>query len=156
MQVWDETIDGNKDAFVKHGEEGIKTVLDNPDLLLFETNHWEDSYKRLIALNIQDRIPKSEAYAFQKGSEFVFMFNHFLKKMHESGVIDQMNRDWSLREEIDFEVEPAVTLGYKNVVFPFIVLVGGLIFSCGVTFFESGFKKSIGNIKGSSRKKWKE
>ena len=136
-------MDGNEDAFVKHGEQGIKMVLDNPDLLLFGTNHWEDSYKRLVALKIQDRVPISDAFAFQKGSEFVFMFNHFLKKMHESGVIDKMDRDWSLREEIEFEVEPAVTLGYKNVVFPFIILVGGLIFSCGLTFFESGFKKSL-------------
>ena len=43
-------------------------VLDNPNILLFETNHWEDSYKRLVALNIQDRVPISDAYAFQKGS----------------------------------------------------------------------------------------
>ena len=63
-------MDGNKDAFVKHGEQGIKMVLDNPDLLLFETNHWEDSYKSLVALNIEDRVPISDAYAFQKGSEF--------------------------------------------------------------------------------------
>ena len=136
-------MDGNEDAFVKHGEQGIKMVLDNPDLLLFGTNHWEDSYKRLVALKIQDRVPISDAFAFQKGSEFVFMFNHFLKKMHESGVIDKMDRDWSLREEIEFEVEPAVTLGYKNVVFPFIILVGGLIFSCGLTFFENGCKRLI-------------
>ena len=149
-------MEGNNDAFVKHGEQGIKMVLDNPDLLLFETNHWEDSYKSLVALNIEDRVPISDAYAFQKGSELVFMFNHFLKKMHESGVIDKMNRDWSLREEIEFDVEPAVTLGYKNVVFPFIILVSGLIFSCGVTFFESGFKKLIRNIKGSQRKATKE
>ena len=146
-------MDGNEDAFVKHGEQGIKMVLDNPDLLLFGTNHWEDSYKRLVALNIQDRVPISDAFAFQKGSEFVFMFNHFLKKMHESGVIDKMNRDWSLREEIEFEVEPAVTLGYKNVVFPFIILAGGLLFSCGLTFFESRIVKYFWHVKGSPRKK---
>ena len=61
-------MDGNEYAFVKHGAPGIQMVLDNPDILLFETNHWEDSYKRLVALNIQDRVPISDAYAFQKGS----------------------------------------------------------------------------------------
>ena len=61
-------MDGNEYAFVKHGAPGIQMVLDNPNILLFETNHWEDSYKRLVALNIQDRVPISDAYAFQKGS----------------------------------------------------------------------------------------
>ena len=156
LQVWTETMDGNEDAFVKHGAPGIQKVLDNPGLLLFETNHWEDSYKRLVALNIQDRVPISDAFAFQKGSEFLFMFNHFLRKMHESGVIDKMNRDWSLREELDFEIDPAVNLGYENVAFPFIILVGGLLFSCVLTLFESGFRKSAGQIKSRSKRAWKE
>ena len=134
-------MDGNENAFVKHGAPGIQMVLDNPGLLLFETNHWEDSYKRLVALNIQDRVPISDAYAFQKGSEFVFMFNHFLKKMHEGGIIDRMNLDWSLREEMNFEIDPVVNLGYENVAFPFIILVGGLAFSCILTVFEKALRK---------------
>ena len=149
-------MDGNEDAFVKHGAPGIQLVLENPDYLLFETNHWEDSYKSLVALNIQDRVPISDAYAFQKCSEFLFMFNHFLKKMHESGVIDQMNRDWSLREEMEFEINPAVTLGYENVAFPFMILVGGLLIACGLTMFESGLRKSTSTrpIKGIYKMAW--
>ena len=79
--------------------------------------------------------------AFQKGSEFVFMFNHFLKKMHEGGIIDRMNLDWSLREEMNFEIDPVVNLGYENVAFPFIILVGGLAFSCILTVFEKALRK---------------
>ena len=67
LHVWDDTMDGNEDAFVEHGAPGIRMVLDNPELLLFETNHWEDSYKQLVALKIQDRVTMSDAYAFQKG-----------------------------------------------------------------------------------------
>ena len=62
-------------------------VLDSPGLLLFDTNWWEDSYHRLVALKIQDEAPISAAFAFQKGSEFLHLFNHFLKKLLEGGII---------------------------------------------------------------------
>ena len=145
---------GNEKAFVEHGSAGIQKVLDNPELLLFETNHWEDSYKKLVALKIQDRVQISDAFAFQKGSEFLPMFNHFLRKMHESGIIDKMNQDWSKREEIDFDLDPTVTLGYENVAFPFTILLGGLSFACIVTLFERAFtaiKKCLGSRASSSR-----
>ena len=83
----------------------------------------------------------------------MLMFNHFLKRMHESGVIDKMNRDWSLREEIDFEFDPAVTLGYENVAFPFIILIGGLAFSCILTMLEKGLRKSAEPIKGRPKER---
>ena len=84
------------------------------------------------------------------------MFNHYLKKLHESGVIDKMNHDWSLREEMDFEIDPVVILGYENVAFPFMILVGGLMFSCGLTLFGKGFRKSAEQIKGRSRRAWNQ
>ena len=80
------------------------------------------------------------------------MFNHFLKKMHEGGVIAKMNLDWSLREETDFEVDPAVNLGYENVAFPFLILAGGLLFSCIFTLLESGFRKSAEIVKSRPKR----
>ena len=41
-----------------------------------------------------------------------------------------------MREELNFEVEPAVTLGYENLAFPFLVLLGGLAAACAVTACE--------------------
>ena len=81
-----------------------------------------------------DEVPISAAFAFQKDSEFVQLFNHFLKKMMEAGVIFKINKDMSKREIIDYEMEPAVTLGFENLAFPFLVLLCGLtlalIISC--------------------------
>ena len=42
-----------------------------------------------------DEVPISAAFAFQKDSEFVHLFNHFLKKMMEAGVIFKINKDMS-------------------------------------------------------------
>ena len=173
--------------------------MDTPGLLLFETNWWEDSYQRLVALKIQDETPISAAFTFQKGSEFVHLFNHFLKKLLEGGIIYKINKeqsclnlphksniltlflvfigcieqkepsnlywqlmyivstflfkweaegelckkDWSMREELNFEVEPAVTLGYENLAFPFLILLGGLFVACIITSCEKIGNKGL-------------
>ena len=88
-------MEGNQDAFLESGSEGIQVVLNNPDLLLFDTNWWEDSYQRLVALKIQDEAPISAAFTFQKGSEFLHLFNHFLKKLLEGGIIYKINKEQS-------------------------------------------------------------
>ena len=69
--------------------------MDTPGLLLFDTNWWEDSYQRLVALKIQDEAPISAAFTFQKGSEFLHLFNHFLKKLLEGGIIHKINKEQS-------------------------------------------------------------
>ena len=43
--------------------------------------------------------------------------------MSRSGNLD--TRDWSLREVVDYEVQPAVSLSYDNLLFPFTIIVGG-------------------------------
>ena len=83
-----------------------------------------------------DEVPISAAFAFQKDSEFLHLFNHFLKKMLEAGIIFKINKDISKRKIIDYEVEPAVTLGFENVSFPFMVLLGGLTLAVIMTCFE--------------------
>ena len=129
-------MEGNGDAFLESGSAGIQVVLNNPKLLLFDTNWWEDSYQRLVALNIQDEVPISAAFAFPKGSEFLHMFNHFLKKLREGGIVHKVNEEWSLREELNFELEPAVTLGFDNLAFPGMIFVGGLAVACTITLCE--------------------
>ena len=36
-------------------------------------------------------------------------------------------RDWSKREAVDYEVKPAVSLGYNNLLFPFTIIIGGIV-----------------------------
>ena len=75
---------------------------------------------------LADEVPISAAFAFQKDSEYVHLFNHFLKKMIEAGIVFKINKDISKRKIIDYEMEPAVTLGFENLAFPFLLLLGGL------------------------------
>ena len=52
-QVWDETMDGNDDAFVDTPKAGIHLVLSHPQLLYFDTNWWEEQYQGIVALKLQ-------------------------------------------------------------------------------------------------------
>ena len=60
--------------------------------------------------------------------------SYFLFKWYAEGEL--CKKDWSMREELNFEVEPAVTLGYENLAFPFLVLLGGLFVACIITSCE--------------------
>ena len=33
--------------------------------------------------------------------------------------------DWSKRRVIDYEAQPVVSLGYDNLLFPFVIMIGG-------------------------------
>ena len=46
-------MDGNDDALVDTTKAGLQLVLSNPQLLLFETNWWEDEYQGIVALKLQ-------------------------------------------------------------------------------------------------------
>ena len=83
-----------------------------------------------------DEVPNSSAFAFQKNSEFLHLFNHFLKKMMEAGIIFKINKDITKRKIINYEMEPAVTLGFENLAFPFLVLLGGLTLAVVISCSE--------------------
>ena len=74
------------------------------------------------------------------------LFNHFLKKMLEAGIIFKMNKDFSKRKIINYEVEPAITLGYENLAFPFLVLLGGLTFAAILSCCEK-LRSYFGTIR---------
>ena len=66
--------------------------------------------------------------------------NLLLKWYAEEGL---WKKDWSMREELNFEVEPAVTLGYENVACPFLALLGGLFVACIITSCEKIGNKGL-------------
>ena len=43
--------------------------------------------------------------------------------MSKSGNPD--HRDWSKRKVVEYEAQPAMSLGYDNLLFPFVIIVGG-------------------------------
>ena len=107
-------MDGNDAAFPPTPQVGKQWILDQPNVLLYDTNWHEDSHEKFVALRLQgdillsrcfnpdieqnlntDEVPISAAIALQKGSEFLHLFNYNLKKLKESGIIYKLDRDQS-------------------------------------------------------------
>ena len=53
LQVWDESMAGNPDSFVDAPKAGIQLVLNDPKLLYFDTNWWEEAFQGIVALKLQ-------------------------------------------------------------------------------------------------------
>ena len=51
--------------------------------------------------------------------------------------------DWSKKKVVDFEAPPAMSLGYDNLLFPFVIIIGGAAIA-GQEY--SVFKKKIHDI----------
>ena len=69
-----------------------------------------------------------------------------------------------MREELNFEVEPAVTLAYENLAFPFLVLLVGLLVASVITSCEKirtlriwgGICEKDSNNGAGKRRNWRK
>lgn len=91
-------------------------------------------------------------YAFQKNSELTGLFNHFISKVEESGVLTSLKKRY-----LDPEPDPissyetlsgqeAFVLGYDTLLFPFMVFAVGLALAFGLLFFENKVMKKVGKM----------
>ena len=80
-------------------------------------------------LHIDESVQFNEGMALQKDSEFTALFNHHIFELLQTGVVDRIRHEWMDRADGDFWVVEAVTLGYENVLFPFVSVVVGSLFA---------------------------
>ena len=84
------------------------------------------------------------AWAFQRESELLPIFNYYLGKFQRAGIIDRLqqtfmggsNRDTDASKK---QVQDINGLGYENVAFPFLALLSGIC----VALFQLGIETAI-------------
>ena len=64
--------------------------------------------------------------SLQDNSEYLGLLNHWLHKLEESGVKERMWKNWTYKASEEFWFEEPVQLGYGNLVFVFISIMGGI------------------------------
>ena len=82
---------------------------------------------------MQERIRVPLAWAFQKGSELLPVFNYYLHKMHQTGLMDRLLQKSIGNSKMNTDatkVRDANVLGYLDVAFPFLALLIGLLVAC--------------------------
>ena len=107
-------------------------------------------------LVLQGSISEPSAWAFQKDSELVDLFDYHLHKMKEIGMRDRL---WQEVEKKPIMNQDSINgqghnaIGYENVAFPFIELLIGLFSASMLLVIEAAifYKKSIsGNLRQSN------
>jgi hypothetical protein len=126
-KVYYESMDGNSDAFMGFFE-WLKKVKDGKTLIFIASSasHLDD---RVYALKMVDSVTCQLGWAFQKNSEFTEFFNYHLFKLIEGGLMYHVRKSTLEKEVIEIGLSDTITLGYENVMFPFLLLVGGTVFA---------------------------
>ena len=133
-----------RSSLVSGEDEGRREIDRNPNILFFGAGLSFLGDPEIMVLNLQDAPKGHCTVAFSKNSEFTKLFNHHLIKMDMSGLSDKLwTRQFGIRRErtagkrdiygTDSDAKP---LGYKNLLFPIMILIGGLFSSVLLLGFE--------------------
>ena len=89
------------------------------------------------ALDVKEAFSDKISIQFQKDSEYTEIFSHQLRKMDENGINHRLALKWMPKIDESSSVEPALSLGYDNVLLPFLALLAGGMLSVLVALFET-------------------
>ena len=97
---------------------------------------------KIKPLEMEDDSYTYQGYVMQWNSEFKPLFNHYLLRQHELGIIKRLDRYYSDPKNEDFEMIEPVPLDVTNVMFPFSVLGASIIISICIATVEKLIKMS--------------
>ena len=120
--------------YIYSDQAAVQKVMEDQTKAFFGSTSGLLSYPEVIVLKIEESSTTHLSIALQKNSELTKLFDYHLGKMLQSGLIRKMRNKWLLKDRVSGTVngnlgEAANPLGYDNLLFPFLGLVGGVILS---------------------------
>ena len=139
-------------------KDNLETPIPSKTLLYATSNFMNPSSSReynqiigpLFALNMNDEVKLPAAHALQKDSEFLPIFNHYLRKQFENGLIYfSVNTGGRTRtgsrsygpKRKEFGMTEPEALPFNSVQFAFMFLGGAIITSMVIAVCESIFEQ---------------
>ena len=106
---------------------------------------------QLISLNMDESYYHISTLPLLKGSEFLPLFNYYILKEHEHGIIKRLYHKYhpQMFTLEQFSMEEPQPLGANNVMFPFIWLAFGICVSFAIALAELIKRKFFGKITSS-------
>ena len=127
--------------------------------MLHNINNFRCSNRKYISSDhdFQEKITLYKAWGFQRESELLPIFNHWLKKMQQTGVIDRLHQKFIGDHKLDEDttVPQSINgLDFENVALPFIALLIGLCAAVTQLAIEivSICKKKCSDVDEQSKK----
>ncbi len=133
---WDTFMAGRKSAFVETTPEAIAHILSTPSTLFFGPHTVAAGDPRLVALDLSDSVRVGAGFTYPQDSEFRSMFDFHLMKLIQSGVVHNVHTKWFVLPPLQIGMQEAVSLGYDNMLFTFIVLAVGIGLAVVALVFE--------------------
>ena len=97
----------------------------------------EELRNQLFALKIADGSWLITTNALQGNSEFLQIFNHYILRQYEHGLLTRNRRRTFLTRNEQFGISEAYPMSLKNVIFPFIWILVGILGALSIALMES-------------------
>ena len=78
---------------------------------------------------IDEQINTQTGWGIQQNSEYSELLDHWLHKLDESGVRERMWTNWTYKATEEFWVEDTTVLGFNEITFVFLWILGGIVIS---------------------------
>ncbi len=155
-KIYQRTMRDNPEVFYDSREACREAMLEDPTLAMVGSSMTFLRDERFMPLdNLDDAKIDHGAFAMQKDSEFLRLFNYHVVKLFHAGIIDFTVHKWlNLRRPDDVcggkAPDTARPLGYENLSLPSMILAGGMIAALATSVIERSSKfKRLGdnNVK---------
>ena len=127
-------------ADVKPWDESIREVIEHKTLIYYNDilPRNKPMIDQLVILKMDAPAYSVAGFALQKDSEFRGLFNHYILKGKENGILDKLFRQYHMNmfTKEQFWMPEPQELHYSNVVFLFICLVAGVSASVVIATVE--------------------
>ena len=123
----------DEEKYVTSLQGTLNLLAKDPQFIHFGGSTSLKSFPQLTILDIEEKRHFSNSIGFQKGSEFKKMFDFYLLQIKQSGLFVKLENKWlekgkvePLNEVLEAISQAARPLGYDNLLFPFLSLIGGV------------------------------
>ena len=98
---------------------------------------------KVVALDMDDTFYTLGGFALRTDSEFLSVFNHYLLKAFQSGILKRLDMKWNVdrKSPIKIGITKPEPLGINNIMFPFACLAVAIIISVAMSVIEKVVKK---------------
>ena len=122
-------------------------------ILWYDAESIQRNYKgKVYSLNMDASHYTYIGFALQRDSEFLSIFNHYLLKAYESGILNRLDLFHNDQPDIKIGLNEPEPLGMNNLMFPFSFLAGSAVLSATIAVIEKLLKKRSSIISKTKSK----
>ena len=148
-EVYKRHVEPDKDALSR--KDAIKKVATEEKVLYFaaewtivvQASYVQPYRNQLFAVKLDEKMYAQLSFGLTKDSEFLPLFNHFILKEYEAGIMMKLYREYQypIFRDQQFGMPEPSPLSAKNVMFLFTWLGLGICVSCLIAVVEKVRKK---------------